>query len=152
MGETTEKLADAEIYGGPLGALRPSNWLTNEDLLPGVDTIVQIRDTVRRAEVDFVSEKKKGYGSLRFIGLDKELGLNATHINTLKLMFPESEANSRALWGKYIALFIDDAISFKGKFVKGIRIRPGRRDQAELAAAKAAQDRANGNGHGNGGS
>jgi len=118
-----EKLEAGEVYRGPCGALKDSNWLSAESLPTDRDTILQIRDVVRRREVKFKSETKKGYGSLRFVGHERELGLNATHLRVLKALFgPMTDK-----WEKqYVALYVDPEVSAFGSIVSAVRIRAKR--------------------------
>jgi len=115
-----EKLEAGEIYKGPCGVLKDSNWLTAETLPTDRDTIVQIEAVVRRAEVKFKNEKKTGYGSLRFKGKEKELGLNATSIKVLCALFGP---NTSAWFGQWIALYVDPNVNAFGQIVSGVRIR-----------------------------
>ncbi len=118
-----EKLEPGEVYTGPAGALRESNWLTHDLLNPEKDTIIQIKDVVRRKAVKFKDETKKGYGSLRFFKTDRELGLNSTHIRVLSHLFGTKVGD---WFGRYVALYVDDNVSAFGKIVSAVRIRPKR--------------------------
>lgn len=123
----SEKLESGEPYRGPCGVLKDSNWLSSETIPHDQDTIVQIEAVVRRREVKFKDQTKKGYGSLRFKGRDRELGLNATHIATLKALFgPETGA----WFGKWISLYVDQNVQAFGKFVPAVRIRAKKIDPA----------------------
>lgn len=115
-----DKLEAGALYRGPCGALRDSNWLTAETLPVDRDTIVTIEAVVRRTLVKFKDQEKKGYGSLRFAGRDKELGLNATHIRVLKALFG---GDTTAWFGKRIALYIDPNVNAFGQIVSAVRIR-----------------------------
>lgn len=116
-----EKLEAGEVYVGPAGVLKDSNWLTAESLPADRDTPVQIEAVVRRREVKFKNETKKGYGSLRFVGKEKELGLNATHLHVLCALFGSNTGDWR---GKWIALYVDPEVSAFGRTVAAVRIRP----------------------------
>lgn len=116
----TEQLEKGEVYRGPCGVLKDSNWLSAETLPQDRGTIVQIESVVRRREVKFKNETKKGYGSLRFVGRDRELGLNATHIAVLSRLFgPETGE----WFGKWVELYVDHNVSAFGKTVSAVRIR-----------------------------
>lgn len=119
------KLDDGEVYKGPCGILKDSNWLTAESLPTDKDTIVQIKDVVRRKTVTFKNETKTGYGSLRFVGRDKELGLNATHLRVLSALFGKNCAD---WFGQWIALYVDPQVSAFGQIVSAVRIRAKRVD------------------------
>lgn len=115
-----EKLEAGEIYKGPCGVLKDSNWLSAESLPADRDTVVQIEAVVRRREVKFKNETKHSYGSLKFKGASKELGLNATHIKVLKALF----GSDTAKWfGQWIALYVDPDVSAFGQIVSAVRIR-----------------------------
>ncbi len=122
-----EKLDEGELYRGPAGALKDSNWLT-ADLLPDdKDTIVTIEAVVRRKQVKFKDETKKGYGSLRFRGAQRELGLNATHLRVLIALFG---SDTSAWFGKQVALYVDPDVNAFGKIVSAVRIRARRVEPA----------------------
>ena len=114
-----------EVYKGPCGVLKDSAWLTAESLPADRDTVVQIRDVIRRQQVVFKNETKKGYGSLRFVGRDKELGLNATHIRVLSALFGK---NCSDWFGQWISLYVDPQVSAFGQIVSAVRIRAKRVD------------------------
>lgn len=132
-----EKLERGEVYRGPAGVLKDSNWLTAETLPPDKDTVVTIEAVIRRGEVKFQSETKKGYGSLRFVGKDKELGLNATNIKVLCALFGK---NTGDWFGKRISLYVDPEVNAFGKMVAAIRIRARKLDQSQPKGAAAPQD------------
>lgn len=115
-----EKLEDGQYYTGLLGALKDSNWLNAESIPSDKDTVVQIEKVVRRGVVKFKDETKKGYGSLKFVGKDKELGLNATHIAVLTRLFGPT---AKDIEGQWIALYVDPNVSSFGKIVSAVRIR-----------------------------
>lgn len=115
-----EKLEAGEIYKGPCGILKDSAWLSAESLPTDRDTVVTIEAVIRRREVKFKSETKHGYGSLRFKGKDKELGLCATHIKVLKALYGP---DTSAWFGRRIALYVDPEVSAFGQIVSAVRIR-----------------------------
>jgi hypothetical protein len=115
-----EKLEAGEIYKGPCGVLKDSAWLSAETIPADRDTLVQIDAVVRRKQVKFKNETKHGYGSLRFKGKDKELGLNATHIRVLRALYGPETA---AWFGQWIALYVDPDVSAFGQIVSAVRIR-----------------------------
>lgn len=121
MGEKKkDRLESGEIYRGPCGALKDSNWLTAEALPIDRDIVVQIEAVIRRREVKFANETKHSYGSLRFKGKEKELGLNSTHIKVLKALFGP---DTSAWFGRHIALYVDPDVSAFGQIVSAVRIR-----------------------------
>jgi len=134
----SEKLEEGEAYRGPCGVLKDSNWLSSETIPHDRDTVVEIEAVIRRREVKFKSETKKGYGSLRFKGKEKELGLNATHIKVLHALF----GNDTGGWfGQRIALYVDHDVMSFGQKVSAVRIRAKKVGaQAVTAPAEHAQD------------
>lgn len=141
-----ERLEAGEVYVGPAGILKDSNWLNAESLPPDRDTVVQIEAVVRRKLVKFKNEEKRGYGSLRFAGKDKELGLNATHIHTLCQLFGANTGDWR---GKYIALYVDPDVQAFGRTVSAVRIRarkvePPKKGATAPSEAPADEPGANG--------
>jgi hypothetical protein len=119
MGKKDE-LDVGEIYKGPCGVLKDSNWLTAETLPADRDTIVQIEAVIRRRAVKFTNETKKVFGSLRFKGKEKELGLNVTNMKVLAALF----GNDTSAWfGQWIALYVDPSVSAFGQIVSAVRIR-----------------------------
>lgn len=129
-----EKLEAGEVYRGPCGVLKDSAWLSAETLPTDRDTIVQIEAVVRRREVKFKNETKHGYGSLRFVGKEKELGLCATHIKVLKALFGP---DTSAWFGKHIALYVDPDVSAFGQIVSAVRIRARKIEDPKSAGAKS---------------
>lgn len=132
-----EKLEAGEIYRGPCGVLKDSNWLSAETLPADRDTIVQIEAVVRRKVVKFKNETKQGYGSLRFKGKDKELGLNATHIKVLKALFGP---DTTAWFGQWIALYVDPDVSAFGQIVSAVRIRAKKVEPGKSVAGSGEVD------------
>lgn len=132
-----EKLEQGELYRGPCGILKESNWLSAETIPADKDTIVQIEAVIRRKEVKFKSETKHSYGSLRFKGATRELGLNATHLRTLSALFG---SNTGGWFGQWIALYVDPDVSAFGRTVSAVRIRARKPEPPKPAAAKATAE------------
>lgn len=130
-----EKLEQGEIYRGPCGVLKDSAWLSAETIPADKDTIVQIEAVIRRKNVVFKNETKRGYGSLRFKGAARELGLNSTHLKVLKALFGP---DTGAWFGQWIALYVDPDVSAFGQIVSAVRIRAKKPEPPKGAAAKAA--------------
>lgn len=132
-----EKLEEGELYRGPCGILKDSAWLSSETIPADKDTIVEIEAVIRRREVKFKNETKRGYGSLRFKGKERELGLNSTHIKVLSALFGPDTAN---WYGQTIALYVDGDVMAFGQRVSAVRIRAKRiAPQARPNAKGAAQ-------------
>lgn len=117
---SNEKLETGEVYKGPCGVLKDSNWLSAETIPHDRDTIVQIEAVVRRKSVKFQKETKKSYGSLRFKGKEKELGLNATNIRIMKALYGPDTGE---WFGKWVALYVDPNVESFGQIVPAVRIR-----------------------------
>lgn len=115
-----EPLEKGEIYKGPAGVLRDSNWLNAESLPADRDTVLQIEAVIRRSIVKFKSETKRGYGALKFVGKDKQLGLNTTNLRVLSALFG---SDTGKWYGQWIALYVDPAVSAFGQIVSAVRIR-----------------------------
>jgi hypothetical protein len=116
----SEPLEKGEIYKGPAGILKDSDWLSAETIPADRDTVLQIEAVIRRSVVKFKNETKKGYGSLKFVGKDRQLGLNATNIRILCALFG---SDTSAWFGQHIALYVDPAVSAFGQIVSAVRIR-----------------------------
>jgi len=132
-----EKLEAGEVYKGPCGVLKDSNWLSAETIPADRDTLVQIEAVVRRKTVKFKNETKHSYGSLRFKGKDKELGLNATHIKVLRALFGP---DTSAWFGQWIALYVDPDVSAFGQIVSAVRIRAKKVDAPTKESAAAEKE------------
>lgn len=116
----SEKLEEGELYRGPCGVLKDSAWLNADSIPSDRDTIVEIEAVIRRKIVKFKNEEKKGYGSLRFKGKEKELGLCATHIKVLRALF----GSDTSVWyGQKVALYVDPDVMAFGSKVSAVRIR-----------------------------
>lgn len=115
-----EKLEAGEAYKGPCGILKDSQWLSAETIPADRDTVLQIEKVVRRKSVKFKNETKHGYGSLKFVGRERELGLNATHLRVLAALFG---SDTGKWYGQWIALYVDPAVSAFGQIVSAVRIR-----------------------------
>jgi hypothetical protein len=119
-----ERPEGGELYRGPCGLLKDSAWVTAESLPTDRDTIVQIDAVVRRKSVEFNRagkvEKKNNYGSLRFVGREKELGLNSTNLRVLSALFGSDTGKWFSQW---IALYVDPDVNAFGHIVSAVRIR-----------------------------
>jgi hypothetical protein len=125
-----EKLEPGEVYRGPCGVLKDSQWMTAESLPTDKDTVLEIEAVIRRKTVKFKNEERHNYGSLRFKGTAKELGLAAVHIKVLRALFG---SDTSAWFGRHVALYVDPDVSAFGQIVSAVRIRAKR---VEAPAAK----------------
>lgn len=148
MGKSDDKkLETGEVFRGNAAELSDSNWLSADMLPDDKDTIVQIECVIRRREVKFKDETKKGYGSLRFVGKARELGLNATHRRVLTALFGRMASG----WeGQWIALYVDPNVTSFGRIVPAVRIRAkkmappakGQKPEPEPSAPLTAEEMA----------
>lgn len=127
-----------DIYKGPSGIARESNWLTNEDIPHDRDTVVTIENVIIRRNLAMQGGRPKNIAlSLKFVGKSRELMLNATNRKTLAALF---ESNECAQWfGKRIALFVEQDIRRPdGTRGPAVRIRAKRIEQAQAASGEPA--------------
>lgn len=142
-----DALEKGELYKGPAGLLKASNWLNAETIPTDRDTIVQIEAVIRRKTVEFnrggKSEKKNNYGSIRFAGKDRELGVNATHLRVLCALFG---SDTGKWFGQWIALYVDPDVNAFGHIVSAVRIRakkvdpPTKAEQAKQVTREPGGD------------
>ena len=96
-------------YKGPSGIARDSIWLTNEDIPHDRDTLVTIESVVLRRNLTMQGGRPKAIMlSLKFVGKQRELGLNATNRKTLAALFNTNEC--AAWFGKRICLFVEQDV------------------------------------------
>ena len=133
-----QKIKDGDIYEGPVGLLKDSSWLTAESLPPDRDTYVQIETVRIRKDVEFRNETKRVYGSLVFVGKDRELGLNSTNIAVLAALYGPV---AKGWFKRWIALYVDPDVKAFGKTVSAVRIRPKRLDGPPKSATTGAPRR-----------
>lgn len=132
-----EKLETGEAYKGPCGILKDSAWLSAETIPADRDTILQIEAVVRRKSVKFKNETKAGYGSLRFVGKERELGLNSTNLRTLAALFG---SDTGQWFGQWIALYVDPQVSAFGQIVSAVRIRAKKVEAPKKGVSAPAVD------------
>lgn len=94
-------------YRGPSGVARDSVWLSSEDLPHDRDIPVTIEDVMIRDEVKFEGGRtRQDYISLKFVGKQRELGLNSTNRKILIMLFGQTDK-----WvGKRIILFVEQNV------------------------------------------
>ena len=127
------EVPEGSVYKGPSGIARDSLWLTNEDIPHDRDTVVTIDAVVRRDNVKFQGGRSKPVTlSLRFVGKQRELALNATNRKTLAALFASN--NTGEWYGKRVALFVEqDVRKPDGSRGPAVRIRAKRIEQAAEA-------------------
>jgi len=101
-------------FKGNAGLLKDSAWLTAESLPSDRDTVVQIdpHEGVQHYENITLGggtkkDKKAHYGALRFVGKEKELGLNSTNLKVLIALFGKETAK---WYGQHVALHVEKVI------------------------------------------
>lgn len=132
-------IPEGDIYKGPSGIARESNWLTNEDIPHDRDSVVTIETVIIRRNVQMQGGRPKNIAlSLKFVGKSRELMLNATNRKTLAALF---ESNQCEAWfGKRVALFVEqDVRRPDGTRGPAVRIRAKRIEQAPPATEDAAK-------------
>jgi hypothetical protein len=96
----------------------PGAYLKKEDLPKGEDLIL----TIAGGQMEEIGQEKDSLPVLSFEETEQKLVLNKTNI---ALIFAAHNAtDTDELMGKKIALFNDKSVSFGGKVVGGIRVRP----------------------------
>lgn len=98
-----------EVYKGPSGIARDSQWLSNEDIPHDRDTVVEIECVTIRRNLQMQGGRPKSIAlSLKFKGKQRELMLNATNRKTLAALFGTNEC---AQWfGRKIILYVQQDI------------------------------------------
>lgn len=129
-----DDLPKGQEYKGPSGIARDSVWLTNEDIPHDRDVTVTIESVVLRRNVKFQGGRTKDVSlSLKFVGKQRELALNATNRKVLVALFG---ASTGEWFGKSIALFVEaDVRRPDGTRGPAVRIRAKR---VETSAPQSA--------------
>lgn len=135
-------------YRGPSGIARESTWLTNEDIPHDRDTEVTIESVTLRRDLQMQGGRPKKVAlSLKFVGKQRELMLNATNRKTLAAL---AKTNECAAWfGMRVALFVEqDVRRPDGTRGPAVRIRAKRlapaMDATDAAESAAIRDEAAG--------
>jgi hypothetical protein len=130
-------------YKGPSGVARDSVWMTNEDLPHDKDVTLVIESVVRRDNVKFQGGRAKEIMlSLKFQGVQRELGLNATNRKVLCALYGSRCAD---WFGKAVKLFVQqDVRRPDGSTGPAVRLRAQRVDpppsKAPQPKAEAADE------------
>lgn len=129
-----------EVYRGPAGLLKDSNFLTAETIPTDKDTIVQIENVQRFKDLKLGGggrqDVKKSAGALKFAGKDRMLILNATNLRVMSALFGPDTGK---WFGQWIALHVDRVSAF-GQQVDAIRIRPERIKPPAAGAAEPKRE------------
>jgi hypothetical protein len=114
-------------FTGTTAQMRDSEFLASEDfIVPGKDgyaqVVVTIEKVLERRNLTFADGRKKARAfTLRLVGKDRELLINATNREMLKKMFG---MDSKTWIGQRVLLWVDPTVKLKGEIVPGIRIKP----------------------------
>lgn len=109
-------------FDGRTAAMRTSPWLASEDL-DGLGEVEVTIETVRlHKDVEMQEGRKKPkLYSLKFVGKERELVLNATNRKTLVGHFG---TDTKAWRGQKIKLYVKDGVrNPAGGTTKGIRVK-----------------------------
>jgi hypothetical protein len=122
-------------YRGPSGIARESLWLSSEDLPHDKDTEVTIESVVLRRNLTMQGGRPKVVAlSLKFVGKQRELMLNATNRKTLGAIFETNECE--AWFQKRILLFVEQGVRRPdGTRGPAVRIRAKRLDEKPAGGA-----------------
>lgn len=114
-----------EPYKGPPGIARDSTWLTNEDIPHDRDTVAVIEAVLIRKNLKFQGGRDKPVGlSIKFVGKQRELLLNATNRKVLAALYG---AHTGDWFGRSVALFVEqDVRRPDGTRGPAVRIQPKR--------------------------
>jgi hypothetical protein len=100
----------------------PSEYLRSEDIEESGGEMQLTIKAVARKEYEEEDGSKKVRGVLSFVELDKKLTLNVTNTHSLITMYGDKSIDT-AWVGKTVVLYVDPAVKYAGKLVKGLRIR-----------------------------
>ena len=124
-------------YLGPSGVIRNSIWLTSEDIPNDKDTPVTIEKVNMRRQVKFAGGRARDVAvSLKFVGKDRELLVNATAKKVLNAL---ANSNLCGAWkGMNILLYVDPNIRrADGTSGPAIRLRARKAPQGPPPAVQA---------------
>ena len=113
-----------------------SKWLKKEDIED--DTIVTIKGI--KQENLGKDEAPEMRWVIYFKELPKGMVLNVTGIRVLEATFGGETDDWR---GKTVTLYVDPNVSFQGRVVGGLRLRPAKKAQPKTAMAPPADTQAN---------
>ena len=132
-----DDLPKGQEYKGPSGIARESCWLTNEDIPHDRDVTVTIESVVLRRGVKFQGGRTKDVSlSLKFVGKQRELALNATNRKVLAALYGP---NTGDWFSRKVALYVEqDVRRPDGTTGPAVRIRPKRFETPVGATAAPA--------------
>ena len=112
-----------EEYTGSVSDMKSSEWLASSDIIGLGDVQVTIESVVKSTNVKMDGGKtEKEIYSLKFVGKDKKMVLNATNRKTLAKMF---SASVKKWKGQKVKLYVEDGVRNPkgGSPVQGLRIK-----------------------------
>ena len=112
-----------EEYTGSVSDMKSSEWLASSDIIGLGDVQVTIESVVKSTDVKMDGGKtEKEIYSLKFVGKDKKMVLNATNRKTLAKMF---SASVKKWKGQKVKLYVEDGVRNPkgGSPVQGLRIK-----------------------------
>ena len=112
-----------EEYTGGVSDMKDNPWLASEDIDGLGDIKVTIEGVFKNTDVMMDGGKKEAQlFSLKFVGKDKEMILNATNRKTLSAAFG---ANTKNWKNKEVILYVQGGVRNPkgGEPVKGLRLR-----------------------------
>lgn len=100
-----------------------SKYLKSEDVeQAGGEMLLTVTSVARKEYTDESSGKKEVKGELTFQEVEKKMALNVTNTNVMVSMFGSKDIDKTWV-GKHVTLYVDNAVKFQNKLVKGLRIR-----------------------------
>ena len=124
---TEQPKPEAKEFTGTSAQMRDSEFLASEDfIVPDKDGYAQVTVTIEkvmeRRNLTFADGRKKPRAyTLKLVGKDRELLINATNREMLKKLFG---MDSKKWIGQRIILWVDPTVKMKGETKPGIRIKP----------------------------
>lgn len=130
---------EGDIYKGPCGIARESTWLTWEDLPADREAPATIETVRIRKRLVLQGGREKAVGlSLKFVGKERELLLNATNRKVLSLLFGGDTAG---WFGKRVLLYVEqDVRRPDGTKGPAVRIRPKRVEATPAGATQPERE------------
>jgi len=112
-----------EEYTGSVSDMKSSEWLASSDIIGLGDVQVTIESVIKSTDVKMDGGRtEKEIYSLKFVGKDKKMVLNATNRKTLAKMF---SASVKKWKGQKVKLYVEDGVRNPkgGSPVQGLRIK-----------------------------
>ena len=114
-----------------ISELSTSKYLRKEDV--NGEAVVTI-NRITKENVAVPGQPQKMRGVVHFLELEKGLVLNTTN----REMLATFGRNTDGWCGNKVVLYVDEAVSFAGKIVGGLRLRPLNANRPQAASSKVA--------------